>query len=292
MAGSILIVGGTGRIGQPVARHFQQRGYRVHVVSRDPDRARRLLGESVRILQADLRDPDALRGRLRGIDGVLVSVAGPPGRRRYARIERDGPARLCRIAREEGVGWFGYVSGLGASPEAELWMARVKWQAEQAIQSTGLACTIFRPTWFMEALPEFVRAGRFVIPGRQPHPLRWIAGADFARMVEAAMTQPQCHNKTYEIFGPEALTFEQAASIYCRIARPTAVVRHVPLWLFRLAGLAMPEVRLAATLLRWTNENPETGDPQPAWHDLGQPTITVRDWAGRLAREQEGVPAA
>jgi uncharacterized protein YbjT (DUF2867 family) len=46
MEKKILVVGGTGRLGQPVARQLKEDGYQVRVMARDVEKARKLFDES------------------------------------------------------------------------------------------------------------------------------------------------------------------------------------------------------------------------------------------------------
>ena len=70
----------------------------------------------------------------------------------------------------------------------------------------GVPYTIFRATFFMETLPRFVRRTRASLLGNQPHPWRWVAADDYARMVAAAYTTPAAANKLLTILGPEPWT--------------------------------------------------------------------------------------
>jgi uncharacterized protein YbjT (DUF2867 family) len=73
----ILILGGTGLLGAPVARRLDADGFAVRVLTRDPDRARRVLGPSCEIATGDVGDPGSLAPASEGCWGVHASVAGP-----------------------------------------------------------------------------------------------------------------------------------------------------------------------------------------------------------------------
>jgi dTDP-L-rhamnose 4-epimerase len=80
--GRVLITGGAGFIGSYIADELLQRGYRVRVLDslipqvHGPDRARPgYLAAEVELVRADVRDPDAVRDALRGVDAVYHLAA-------------------------------------------------------------------------------------------------------------------------------------------------------------------------------------------------------------------------
>jgi nucleoside-diphosphate-sugar epimerase len=49
----ILVLGGTGLLGAPVARRLRADGFAVRVLSRDPEKARRMFGPSIEVVAGD-----------------------------------------------------------------------------------------------------------------------------------------------------------------------------------------------------------------------------------------------
>src|SRR6516162_1939669 len=102
----ILIVGGTGLVGQPVVRRLLADGYQVRVLSRSPDRARALLGVDYEVVGGDVDDPPSLEAAVCGCAGVHVSLPEfDPD------LDRRGTANVARAAARAGVGRLTYVSG-------------------------------------------------------------------------------------------------------------------------------------------------------------------------------------
>lgn len=44
---------------------------------------------------------------------------------------------------------------------------------------------------------------RNIMIGKQPHPYRWVAADDYARMVVTAYGKPDARNHIFHVFGPE-----------------------------------------------------------------------------------------
>ena len=93
----LFITGGTGLLGRPLIMRLLERGDEVICVSRDPGRARGLLGPQVEVVGADPTLPGSWQDRLAGCDAV-VNLAGDPvvrGRWTTAKKQRLRRSRLA-----------------------------------------------------------------------------------------------------------------------------------------------------------------------------------------------------
>ena len=70
---NILITGGVGRVGRPLAMYLSERGHNIHVIDNHP-------AENTEIPSAvcDINDIAAIRPHLKGIDAI-IHLAGIPG---------------------------------------------------------------------------------------------------------------------------------------------------------------------------------------------------------------------
>src|SRR5262249_22098563 len=103
----LVILGGTGRIGQELVRCALAQGHRVVAVSRRPE-ALTLEHENLTAVAGDVLEPDSLSGPIASADAVVFAV-GLPGRgptitrsagiRSVAKVMRSsGVARLVAVA--------------------------------------------------------------------------------------------------------------------------------------------------------------------------------------------------
>jgi uncharacterized protein YbjT (DUF2867 family) len=279
MTKTVLVIGGTGQLGAPVAGQLPRDGYRVRLLARTlpaaPDRDAHL-----EYVQGDLDDTKSLRSALAGCAAVHVSVRGGPATESYDCVEHRGPAQVAELATLAGVGRLTYVSHMLATPDAAAPTLRAKFHAEQAIAASAVPSTILRPTYFMETLPRQVRGTQAVVLGRQPHPFHMIAAADFARMVSRALATPESAGTRLDIHGPEAITIADALRIYCeRLAPGTRVVTR-PLWFMTVLDRTVLGGQLRGTLelMRVLQQAGERGDPSQANQLLGAPTTTLLQW--------------
>ncbi len=282
MRHTILVVGATGMLGEPVARQLQKDGYFVRVLARDIERARSKLGDSFEFVRGDVLDIFSLERGIDGCYGVHISLRGDPKAEDFDKIEPQGTANIAMSSKKAGVKRLTYLSGVAVSEDYSSHpFVRVKLQAESAIQKSGVSYTIFRATHFMESLHRFIRGGRAVIIGKQPHPLRWLAACDYARMVSRTFQVDEAKNKKFFVFGPEALTTLEAIRTYCSIVHPGMKISSMPIWLLSLIGTVSfnAELKFIAELMRFFEDVGEgKGNPEEANRLLGAPTTTLKQW--------------
>lgn len=277
MIDTILVIGGTGMLGEPVARRLRAVGHPVRILTRSVDKARAGFGAEYEVVAGDVEDAASLDAALTGCQGVHINLEGglDPD------LERRGAHNVVAAAAKAGVGRVTYLSGTSVTKE-NCWYAgtRAKFEAEAAIRASGVPYTVFQATFFMETLPRFVRGTRASILGGQPHPWRWVAAADYARMVAKAYATPEAAGRTLHVFGPQPWTMRQALQTYCAIARPDAKVGAVPFWMATaLAGLTRDKTLQAAVpFFRYSEQVAEAGDAAEANALLGAPTTTLEAW--------------
>lgn len=281
MTKTVLVIGGTGGLGAPVARQLRSDGYQVRLLVRD--RSGRSLDSGFDHVVGDLDDPASLSSALAGCDAVHISVRGGPRADEYDRVEHLGTARVAQAAADAGVERLTYVSHMLAAPDAAAPDLRAKFHAEQAIAGSGVPYTIFRPTYFVETLPRHVRDTRAVVLGRQPHPFHMIAAADFARMVSRSLSTPEAAGKCLVVHGSQALTIPQALGIYTQQLAPRVRIVTMPLWFMTVLDRTVlrGELRGTLNLMRALQQFGERGDPTEAYRLLGKPSTDLAEWCAQ-----------
>jgi len=277
---TILVVGGTGMLGEQVARQLLRDGFEVRLLARDVQRATALLGSDFEYCAGDVDNPDAIERALEGCTGVHVSLRGGSGPDELDRVEHRGTARVAELAARQGVSRLTYLSGMLVAEDAEIPADRAKFRAERAIHRSGVPYTIFKPTYFMETLPRHVQGGLAIVLGRQPHPLHMVAAGDFARMVSRSFRTPEAANRHFFVQGPEAITIKDALRFYCSLLEPGKRVVSMPLWFMSVVDGLFTRRQLRSTiqLMRVMQRAGERGDPSEANEVLGAPTTTLRRW--------------
>jgi uncharacterized protein YbjT (DUF2867 family) len=274
MSKKILVIGGTGSLGQPVAHHLKESGFEVRVMSRDVEKAKNLFDESFELVQGDVTDSDSLAQALNGCQGVHISVMGDDDLICVENIVALVPKlKLERIT---------YISGSTVF-EQNRWfpMIEQKLIAEKAIRECGVPYTIFCPTWPMDMLPSFVRNGKPSQLGKQPTPIHWFAVDDLGRMVAAAYQREEAANKRLIVHGPEGIPMKEALGRYCRVFYPEAKkVSVTPIWLIKVIAIVTRNemLKFVAGMMAYFDKVGEMGDPTEANEILGGPTTTLDAW--------------
>jgi uncharacterized protein YbjT (DUF2867 family) len=277
MSTKVLVIGGTGMLGEPVARRLTADGLHVRIFTRSLDKAQAKFGAEYEAVAGDVEDPPSLEAALQGCQAVHINLEGGMD----PELERRGTENVVRAASRAGIQHITYLSGTSVTKE-NCWYAgtKAKFEAEAAIRASGVPHTIFQATFFMESLPRFVRGTRAGILGNQPHPWHWVAAADYARMVSKAYVTPGTANKTLYVFGPQPWTTRQALETYCTIARPDAKVGTIPFWMASLIARLSRDKEIEAVLpfFRYSEKVAEEGDPAEANASLGAPATTLEQW--------------
>jgi len=264
-------------LGRPVVRRHRSP---VRVYTRNVARATTQLPAGCEFVEGDLRDNDALSRAMRDARAVYINLAAPMGGRPPAfEPERDGTRRIVDAAREVDVPHLLRISAMGVDDAADRWWsARHKLEADEAIMTSGLPWTIFRPTWFMESLATMRSGDKVISFNLGDTKLRWIAGDDYARQVVAATDRPESRERIYYPQGPELVGVDEAIRRFARACSPPRRVRRIPLWPIRLAGLFSGKARYLVRLLDMTRRDFARLDREQFETDLPEPTMAIEDY--------------
>ena len=276
---TILIIGGTGMLGKPVAQQLKADGFNIRLLVRNPEKARKLLGDGYEFIQGDVDNESSLNTALTGVDGVHISLKGGPTEADFERMDHFAVRDIAHIAKEKNVGRVSLISAYAVSEEkVDTPESRSKVRGEAALKSSGVPYTIFRASWFMETLPLFVQGKSISLIGNQIHPLHWVAAEDYARMVSKSYQTDETLNKELYIFGPEAYTMGEAMKIYA----DHAGVKVAPMSTQMLAILGMltfnTEWKGMSVLMKHYENWGEDGSPEEANRLLGAPRVTLIEW--------------
>jgi uncharacterized protein YbjT (DUF2867 family) len=267
----ILVTGGTGFVGGHVVHALRADGRDVRCLVRDRRRGVRLEAWGCELAQGDVTRPESLHAASAGCDTVVHLVAIRQGRpEQFERIMIEGTRNLLTAAGEAGVGRFVLMSALGTTAETKDLVPYygAKWEMEQDVKSAGIPYVIFRPSFIFGKdggiLPTFAKLARLtpVTPiigsGRQRIQPIWAddVGAYFAKAVDVDAAV----DRTFEVGGPEAVTWNE---FWERLKRVRGIRRpsvHVPVGLMKLNALVTERLPGNIPLTRDLLQMLEAGD--------------------------------
>lgn len=279
----IAVLGAKGNIARPVVRRLVDAGFGVRALTRDPEKARSVLPPGVEAVAADLFDADSLARAFEGCGAVYINLANPMSPRPRD-PDLSGTTNAIAAAGRAGVERVLRISALGVSESDPWWVVRRKAQADAALMASGLRCTIFRPAWFMESLPMFIVGGRGIVSMQTPMATHWIAGDDYAREVVSALRRADLPSRVYDIQGPDPIPLPEAVRRLARAWSPRLIPLPMPAMVRRAMRPVVAPLRYLDDLIDFYRRAERACTSQPAWTDLGKPSMTIEDYAAYTRR--------
>jgi NADH dehydrogenase len=243
----ILLAGGTGHLGGPLAHLLAENRMKIRVLSRNPLRAPGPQGAE--IVAGDVRIRSSLNTGLEGVETVVSAVTGfGPGGSGPRAVDLEGNLNLIDASMSSGVKHFILISIHGARANHPLELYRAKFAAEQRLMASGLAWTIVRPTVFLELWTDILgspllKTGTATVFGRGDNPVNFVSVQTVARAVERAVVDPGLRGRTIEVGGTENLTVNDLVQRIAESNGRRAKARHIPLPVLGLAVAMLRPIR-------------------------------------------------
>lgn len=221
----ILVTGGTGFVGQALIRSLNESGFPVRLLIRPSKRTPRLpRGKPVEVAVSSLSDERSLRAALVGVKTVY-HLAGVERQGTYAnlfKVDVQGTRTITNAAADAGVERIFYLSHLGADRASAYPVMKAKAIGEEFVRRSGIDYTIMRTAIvfgpgdgfttglarLLYGLPLF-----FLMPGKGDTLLQPLWVEDLATCLTWALEDNATRNQSYEIGGPEYLTFSQVVNL-------------------------------------------------------------------------------
>lgn len=286
MSEKVLVVGGTGMLGRPVAERLKEDGFDVTIMSSNPDKAKQMFGGKFGIVEGDVTKPSSLKAPLSGKEYLYINLSAHMDPVKYQKIEIEGTTNLAKVSFDSGIKRIMNISGASSrGKEIGVIYMDGKVIAERALIDSGVNYTVMRPSWFFESLPLFVQNVRASIIGHQPGRFHWLAASDFAKQVSRAFRTEAAANKCFYNFGPDAMTMKEALQKYCKRFHPNLAASEMPFWLAK--GIAMltgnKSLKLAIPFFEYFAGRTEDYDSSEADAILGKNSSIIDDWLDQKA---------
>lgn len=286
----IFITGGTGFVGTAVQKALKGRPLRLLVRKgktgpRNPDAT---------YVMGDVTDAASLAGTMDGCSTVihLVAIIEENGGATFDRVIRQGTEHAVAEAKRAGVQHFILMSALGARNEPGYPYFSAKYQAEEAVKESGIPWTVFRPSiifgpgdGFINQMADLVRSSPVVpIAGTGRSLFQPVSVEEVAKSFAWAVDNPESQGKTYDLGGPDILTYDEIIEIVQKQLGTHKKTVHLP------AGLIGGVVTVSSPLPR--KLRPPVTKDQLKMLDIDNCTgnSATPDLAGRpLLRLQNGI---
>ncbi|MGH3033961.1 MAG: SDR family oxidoreductase [Gaiellaceae bacterium] len=285
----ILVTGGTGFVGPNIVHALRAEDRPVRVLARRPDQQEQLRAWGCELVQGDMTDPDSLRRATEGCEAVVHLVAillGNP--QAFERVMIQGTRDLVSAAKEAGVQRLVLMSALGTSEETKDLASyfNAKWEEEQAVKGSGIEHVVFRPSFVFGRdggiLPQQIRLVRYspvtpVLGRRRMQPI-WVE--DVAAYFAKSLSTPDAANRTFELGGPDRVTWEELHAAIRRVLGKRRIAFRVPPGLLRAGasvGQLLPPLRGARGGVEMLDFGDNVGDIEPAVETFGIRPISLEE---------------
>ncbi len=303
----ITVFGATGFIGRHVVRRLAKDGWVVRAGCRDPESAHymRPMGDVGQIVPwaVNISDPDAVATALDGAEAAinLVGILYESGKSTFEAVHHQGAKTVAEAAAAAGITRFVHMSALGADAHSEAEYARTKAAGEAAVLAAVPSASIVRPSVvfgpednFFNMFAGMCRLSPFLpVMGAPAIPKVSLGGAlgievdlygdggakfqpvyvgDVADAMVTCLTDPATDGKTYELAGPDVLSFKDVQKLVLKHTSRKRVLLPIPFWVAEIQGAVfglLPKPLLTSDQVKlMLTDNVLSGD-LPTLADLG-----------------------
>jgi uncharacterized protein YbjT (DUF2867 family) len=203
----VLVIGASGGVGGEVMRQLTATGSRVRALVRSAKNAQLVRGFAAGVVLGDLRDIPSLRTALTDVDHVFLATPHGPRAEYFTGALVEAAASLSpHIVR---------LSVLGADANSSVELAKHHGRADRLLQQSGLPCTILRPHFLMQnfqgPFAETIAGDSMFGAPMKDGAIGLVDMRDVAAVAAECLRGPGYAGRTYDITGPDAMTFDDLA---------------------------------------------------------------------------------
>jgi len=262
----VALIGGTGFVGGYLVDELLDAGHHVSLLVRRGSEDK-VQADVWRKIPGDVSGESAIEATVEGCDGLIYCVGilreSPAQGITFESLQFDGVVRAVDAAKNKGVRRFLLMSANGAKVPGTSYQETKK-RAEDYVLSSGLDATVFRPSVIfgdpkgkMEIATQLYRD---IVKPPVPAPgfltsagqilMSPVHVGDVSQAFVNALTDDAAIGKTYELGGPEVLSWSDMIRRVAKAAGRDKWVLPVPVEL----------MKIGATLLDWLPFFPVTRD--------------------------------
>ncbi|GAB4388653.1 MAG: NAD(P)H-binding protein [Thermodesulfovibrionales bacterium] len=223
----VLVLGGTGFVGRRLLPRLLEKGARLRLLARSPEKARAVAPAGVEVIKGDLSSGEGLGEALEGIHTAYYLVHSLGGKSLFRNLEfaREEMLHAQNFVEEAGAAGLRRVIYLGALGEAGPELSehlRIKAEVGEALSAGPASCTTLRAAiiigaggasfemlrYLVERLPVMV-CPRWIETRIQP-----IAIGDVIEYLAGCLYDPRTAGRAFDICGPEVFTYREMMERY------------------------------------------------------------------------------
>lgn len=207
-----VVTGASSTVGNEIVNHLLASGQKVRVAVRDLDRYS-MTASNLEIVHVDYYKPETFDNLFEGGEKLFLLVP-------FVNNMIEITSGIVKIAKKQGVKYIVNQSLLGLDVYSGTTISRLHRRAEKVIIESSIPFTILRPNYFMQNFIVFFShtiksQGSFYISAGDGK-VSFVDARDLAHVAIKllAVNDEQQHlDNTYNVTGPESLSYKQAAEI-------------------------------------------------------------------------------
>lgn len=221
-----LVTGATGYVGSRLVPRLLHEGWRVRVLTRDRARvADRSWYGTVEVLEGDAAFRNVLQEACAGVDVAYYLVHSMDGGSDFSQRDRDLALSFGIAAQDAGVRRIVYLSGLHPKgPLSDHLASRV--EVGNLLMASGVPTAVLQAAMVVgsgsasfEMLRHLThRLPAMVAPTWLDSRIQPIAVRDVLHYLVACADLPPEHSRTFDVGGPDVLTYRQMIDVFARVA--------------------------------------------------------------------------
>ncbi len=252
----VTIFGGSGFLGTYVVRELAERGYTVKIICRNPDDSKALktagfVGQVV-IIKGNISNYEKLPELVRGSYAVvnLVGVLYESGKQKFAKLHAEAPGKLAEAAKIAGVEKFVHVSAI-VDAQSKSNYAKTKLEGEKNVTPAFPDAYIAKPSVLFGPEDNFFNMFAALssfspfLPaiGGGKTKMQPVYAGDVGIAIRK-MIDEETKPGTYQLGGPEALTFKQILERIEEYTDRKRCILKIPFPLAKLGAIFAPKIIL------------------------------------------------
>jgi len=221
----VLLTGASGYVGGRLIPLLERQPVVLRCLARTPDKLRPLVKDSTQVVRGDVLDPPSLAGALHGVHTAYYLVHLMTDSKDFEKEDRQAATNFADAAKKAGVRRIVYLGGLGDDADPDLSPhLRSRHEVGDILRASGVETIEFRAGMIVGAgslsyqlmksltdrLPVMI-CPRWLTTATQP-----VAVDDVLAYLLAARELPTGESRTFEIGGPDVLTYADLIREYAR----------------------------------------------------------------------------